>query len=60
MKPGDRVIVTASPDNELHRIVLEVHDGYVLVCRPEVYLLHAPAHPPFELTMGFPKEDVRL
>ncbi len=58
MERGQLIRIRAYPDKELERVVLEVKDTYVLVCRPEVYPEIAGADSLPDCVMGFPKEDV--
>ena len=60
MQRGDAVTVRSYPNNHLERVVWEVHDTYVLVCRREIYeqAVEFGAEP--ESSMGFPKEDVAV
>ena len=55
MKKGQRVLVRAFPDMEIERIVWEVGNTYVAVCRPEVYedIKNLGGLP--KQVMGFPK-----
>lgn len=58
MKKGQRILVRAFPNIELERIIWEVGNTYVAVCRPEVYddVKNLSGLP--KQIMGFPKEDV--
>jgi len=62
MVKGDKVSVRAYPNKFLERIVWEVCETYILVCRPEVYFSALVLG--VELNslsmMGFPREDVSL
>lgn len=58
MKRGQLVKVKAYPNKELVRVVLEEHDTYVLVCRPEVYEGVKDFDIPPDFGMGFPKKDI--
>ena len=62
MVRGNRVNVHAYPNKLLERIVWEVYETYILVCRPEVYFSALVLG--VELNslsmMGFPREDVSL
>ena len=58
MQRGETVIVKALGDTRLERVVLEIHDTYVLVCRREIYEESIASGIQPSQTMGFPKEDV--
>ena len=58
MQRGDVVHVRAYPDKVLPRVVWEVEETFVVVCRPEVYKRARASGTGPERFMGFPKEDV--
>lgn len=58
MKKGQRILVKAYPDVVLERIVWEVGNTYVAVCRPEMFDKIKGSTGLPEQIMGFPKEDV--